>query len=70
MRRRAIGYMLGRFSGRSWVSGEVLVPEPALPHLAAERIVFSVEGPGTCDRILHLNEKANASVAGEPAAKA
>jgi hypothetical protein len=68
MRRRALGYLLGRFSGKSWATGEVLVPEPALPHLAAEGIVFSVEGAGTYDRILRLNEKASA--AGEPAATA
>jgi hypothetical protein len=70
MRRRALGYLLGRFSGRSWATGEVLVPEPALPHLAAEGIVFSVEGAGTYDRILHLNEKAHAPAAGEPATTA
>jgi hypothetical protein len=58
MRRRAVGCMLGRFSGSSWVTGEVLVPEPALQHLAAGGIVFSVEGAGTYDRILRLNEKA------------
>ena len=56
MRRRALGYLLGRFSGRSWVTGELLAPEPALPHLAAEGIMFSVEGAGTYDRILRLNE--------------
>ena len=57
MRRRAVGYWLGRFSGRSWATGEVLVPEPALQHLAAEGVVFSVEGADTHDRILSLNEK-------------
>lgn len=62
MRRRALGYLLGRFSGKSWVTGEVLVPEPALPHLAAEGIEFSVEGAGTYDRILRLNERARSSV--------
>jgi hypothetical protein len=61
MRRRALGYLLGRFPGRSWASGEVLVPEPALPHLAAEGIVFTVEGAGTYDRILHLNETASST---------
>jgi hypothetical protein len=70
MRRRALGCSLGRFSGRSWVTGEVLVPEPALPHLAAEGIVFSVEGAGTYDRVLCLNEQANPSATGEAAAKA
>ena len=68
MRRRALGYLLGRFSGKSWATGEVLVPEPALPPLAAEGIVFSVEGAGTYDRILSLNAQANP--AGEPAATA
>jgi hypothetical protein len=57
MRRRALGYLLGRFSGRSWATGEVLVPEPALAHLAAEDIVFSVESAGTHDRILRRAER-------------
>jgi hypothetical protein len=70
MRRRALGYLLGRFSGRSWTTGEVLVPEPALPHLAAEGILFSVEGPGSYDRILRLNERAIASVAAAESAAA
>jgi hypothetical protein len=70
MRRRALGYLLGRFPGKSWATGEVLVPEPALPHLAAEGIIFSVEGAGTYDRILRLNEQANASATRAPAAMA
>lgn len=56
MRRRGLAYLLGRFSGRSWISGEVMVPEPALPHMAAEGLSFTVEGPATYDRILRLNE--------------
>ena len=70
MRRRGLAYLLGRFSGKSWATGEVLVPEPALPHLAAEGIVFSVESAGTYDRILRLNEKAHALAEGEHAASA
>ena len=62
MRRRALGYLLGRFSGRSWATGEVMVPELALPHLAAEGIAFAVEGPATYDRILALNQKVGAAV--------
>jgi hypothetical protein len=61
-RRRALGYLLGRFSGRSWVTGEVMVPESALPHLAAEGITFTVEGQATYDRILRLNREAGAPV--------
>jgi hypothetical protein len=57
IRRQALGYLLGRFSGKSWATGEVMVPEVALPHLAAEGINFSVEGQATYDRILHLNQQ-------------
>ena len=56
MRRRGLAYLLGRFSGRSWVSGEVMVPEPALLHMAAEGLTFTVESPATYDRILRLND--------------
>jgi hypothetical protein len=56
VRRRALGYLLGRFSGKSWASGEVMVPEPALAHLASEGISFTVEGPATYERVLQLNQ--------------
>lgn len=42
-RRRALGYLASRFSGKSWATGEVMVPEEALPFLAAEGISFTVE---------------------------
>jgi hypothetical protein len=51
MRRRALGDLLARFSGKSWPTGDVMVPEPALAHLAAEGITFSVEGPASYARI-------------------
>ncbi len=44
MEKRALGYLAGRFSGKTWTTGETLVPEEALPHLAAEGITFSVAG--------------------------
>src|SRR5438105_1109877 len=59
-RRRALGYLLGRFPGKSWATGEVMVPGPALAHLATENITFIVEGPATYDRILGLNHAAGA----------
>ncbi len=43
-KRRALGFLAGRFSFKSWVSGEMTVPETALAYLAAENIPFSVEG--------------------------
>ncbi len=50
--RRALGYLAGRFSFKSWASGEMLVPEEALPFLALESIPFSVLGPATYERHL------------------
>ncbi|HWX20815.1 MAG TPA: hypothetical protein VN578_13030 [Candidatus Binatia bacterium] len=55
MRRRALGYLLGRFPGKSWASGEVMVPEPALALMAAENITFTVEGPASYERLLRLD---------------
>jgi hypothetical protein len=40
--RRALGYLAGRFSFKSWSNGETLVPETALPHLVVEGIMFTV----------------------------
>jgi hypothetical protein len=45
--RRAIGYLFGRFSGKSYANGDTLVPEAALPHLTKEEITFTVIGPAT-----------------------
>jgi hypothetical protein len=70
-RRRALGYLLGRFPGKSWATGEIMVPEPALPLLAAEGISFTVEGPATYERILRLNHAAGVPrPEGEPMASA
>ncbi len=60
MRRRGLAYLLGRSSGKSWVTGEVMVPEGILPTMAAEGITFSAEGLATYDRVLALNKAAAA----------
>jgi hypothetical protein len=44
-RRRALGYLLGRFSFKSWTTGEMMIPDDAIAALAHERISFVVEGP-------------------------
>jgi hypothetical protein len=44
-KRRALGWLAGRFSFKSWATGEMLVPEEALAYLAREAIPFQVEGP-------------------------
>jgi hypothetical protein len=48
---RALGYLPGRFSFKSWSNGEMMVPEAALPHLTAEGIPFTVIGPPTAEHI-------------------
>jgi hypothetical protein len=70
VRRRALAFLLGRFSGRSWRSGEVMVPEAALSHMAAEGMTFTVEGPATYERILKLNRMAGPQANGDEAAPA
>jgi hypothetical protein len=51
-KRRALGYLPGRFSFKSWASGEMIVPEAALPCLAGEGISFVVKGPATYEQII------------------
>lgn len=50
--KRALGYMLGRFSGRVLRSGEHLVPEAALEALADQNIPFTVQGKATYEQQL------------------
>jgi len=52
MERRALGFLPGRFSFKSWATGEMLVPDTALPFLAQEGISFTVEGPATYEQYL------------------
>ncbi len=48
--RRALAFLLGRFSGRVLRSGEHLVPEAALEALADQNIPFSVKGKATYEQ--------------------
>jgi hypothetical protein len=50
--RRALGYLAGRFSFKSWATGEMIVPAAALPYLALEGIAFSVEGLATYEQLV------------------
>jgi len=45
--KKALGFLLGRFSGRISRNGEHIVPEAALEALAAENIPFTVKGKAT-----------------------
>jgi hypothetical protein len=46
-KRKALGYLTGRFSFTSYRTGEMLVPSAALGELAVAGIPFFVEGPPT-----------------------
>jgi hypothetical protein len=50
LKRRALGALAGRFSFKSWATGEMVVPESALAFLAVEGIAFTVEGPATYEQ--------------------
>ena len=59
--KQALGFLLGRFSGRVLRSGEHLVPEAALEALADQNIPFAVKGRATYEQQL-------AAVRGAPSA--
>ena len=61
-KRRALGYIARRFPGKSWATGEVMVPEEALAALAAECFQFTVEGPATYERLTSLRDTPAAAV--------
>ena len=48
--KRALAFLLGRFSGRVLRSGEHLVPEAALEALADHNIPFTVKGKTTYEQ--------------------
>ena len=48
--KRALAYLIGRFSGRVLRSGEHLVPEGALEALADPNIPFAVQGKATYEQ--------------------
>jgi hypothetical protein len=43
-KRKALGYLAGRFPFKSWATGKMLIPEIALGELAVEGVTFTVEG--------------------------
>lgn len=48
--KRALAFLLGRFSGRVLRSGEHLVPEAALEALADQNIPYTVKGKTTYEQ--------------------
>ena len=61
--KRALGFLLGRFSGRVLKSGEHLVPEAALEALADQNISFTVQGKSTYEQqIAAIRDTAPATI--------
>ena len=60
--KRALGLLARKFPGKSYATGETLVPEAALSYLAVEGIHFTVEGPATYERLTPLRDIATAPV--------
>lgn len=48
--KRALAFLIGRFSGRVLRSGEHIVPEAALEALAEQNIPFTVKGKATYEQ--------------------
>lgn len=61
-KRKALDHLAGRFSFKSWASGEMMLPKEALGVLADEEIQFSVEGPATYERLASLRNPAPVEV--------
>jgi len=61
-KQKAVGFLLGRFPGKSWATGEVAVPDEALSALALEGFHFTVEGPATYERLVPLRNSPAAAV--------
>jgi hypothetical protein len=49
---RALGFLAGRFSCKSFDDGTTLVPEAALAPLAAQSIPFFVEGRASYEQLV------------------
>ena len=50
--KRALGWLAGRFSFRTWANGDLMIHERALQHLAREAIPFRVKGPASYEHFL------------------
>ena len=51
---QALSCLPGRYPGKNWATGEMMVPEEALGFLARQGVRFMVEGPATYEQIASL----------------
>ena len=47
MEKKALDFLVGRCSFKTWDNGELMLPEPAVGELAAQGITFRSKGPAT-----------------------
>jgi hypothetical protein len=65
--RKALAFLLGRFSGRVLKSGEHLVPEAALEALAEQNIPFNVKGKASyAQQVASIRGAASTSIQRRP----
>jgi hypothetical protein len=50
--KKALGWLPGRFSFKTWANGDLMIHENVLPYLAREGITFKVKGPATYERFV------------------
>ena len=61
--RRALGWLAGRFSFKTWDNRELMVHESFLPYLAREGVPFKVQGQATYEHFRPaIRDSAPASV--------
>jgi hypothetical protein len=53
MEKKALEFLVGRCSFKTWDNGDLMLPEPALGELAAQGITFRSKGPATYERRTH-----------------
>ena len=51
-KRRALGYLSGKFPFKSWANGEMMVPEEAESCLTREGIDHTALGPATYEHLI------------------
>lgn len=61
-KRRALELLIGEFPFKSWSSGEMLLPEDALPRLAREDVPFTFEGSAAYEKLATLRNPATAAI--------
>lgn len=50
--KKALGWLAGRFSFKTWANGDFMLHENALPYLAREGIPFKVKGQATYEHFV------------------